>query len=33
MVYVLPLLRNWQQVYSDSDSVIFVRSAAQSPST
>ncbi|MGC1363791.1 MAG: hypothetical protein WA826_21655 [Silvibacterium sp.] len=33
MVHVLPLLRNWQQVYSDSDSVIFVRSAAQSPST
>ncbi len=33
MVRVLPLLRNWQQVYADSDSVIFVRSAAQTPST
>jgi hypothetical protein len=31
MAYVLPLLRNWKEVYSDSSSVIFVRSAAASP--
>lgn len=33
MVHVLPLLKNWKEVYSDNASVIFVRTAAAVPST
>ena len=32
MVHVLPLLKNWKEVYSDNASVVFVRTAADGPS-
>jgi hypothetical protein len=31
MIHVVPLLRDWSQVYADSNSVIFVRTAAAQP--
>jgi len=33
MVHVLPLLKNWKEVYSDNASAIFVRTSAAVPST